>query len=117
MDHELEPVYQEAAAELGLEPRGLRGHELPGVRDREELLGAGGIERQGEVGLAGVHEALELLRPPDAPYEPDVRVAPGVLDPEDRPEEVLLEAGHVEPVRDGAALGLGKGEPVPRPRR
>ena len=35
-----EPVDEQAAAELGLEPRRLRRHELPGVGDGEELLRA-----------------------------------------------------------------------------
>jgi hypothetical protein len=89
-------VHQEAAAEFGFEPGGLRGHEAAFVGDGDELFDAGRVHADGHLRLAVVDALLQLAGAADAADEVDVGVAARVGDAEVGFENVFAEAGDVE---------------------
>src|SRR5439155_5616879 len=76
----LDHVYQQASAELGLEPCRFRRHDSAGVGDRHEIGNAHRIERERHGGLAGVDQSLELARSSHAADEIDALVGAQVDD-------------------------------------
>src|SRR5580698_9110164 len=96
MGRSSEGVDEEAAAELGLEPGALGGHEETGVADGEELLDLGRVEMDGGGEGARAHPALELGDAAEAADEVDVLVAARVGDAEDGAEDLILADRAVE---------------------
>ena len=67
MDHQ-------TRAELGLDPRGLGGHDVARVGNVHELLHRYGIEGEGHLHLTAIDTTLELAETADATDEVDALV-------------------------------------------
>ena len=89
MDHE-------AGAQLGLEPGGLRRHDVAGVGNVDDLLHAHGIEGEGDLHLAVVDATFQLAEAADAADEVDALVGTEVLDAEHLVEHEVAEDGDIE---------------------
>src|SRR5271157_2127824 len=83
-------VGNQAVGQLGLEPRGLRRHNLACIRHRHQVRHGGGVEGEGHRHLARVHAPLQLVQAADAAHEIDALVTPGICDAENGAEEVVL---------------------------
>ena len=70
----------DARTELGLEPRGLGGHDVARVGDVDELLHRDGVEGESDLHLAAVDAALQLAETADAADEVDAPGSAQVLD-------------------------------------
>src|SRR6187200_717095 len=79
----LQLVDEQPAAQLGLEPGALGRHHLPGVGHSHQLLQRGGIQREGDRRVAGVHSPGQLRRAPDSAHEVDPLVGARVADAQD----------------------------------
>ena len=71
----VEFVDYEAGSELGLEPCGLRRHDVAGVGDVDELIHCNRIEGESHLHLTAVNTFLELFESTDTAYEVDSFVA------------------------------------------
>ena len=105
-----ELVDHEAGAQLGLKPGGLRGHDVAGVGNVDDLLHAHGIEGEGDLHLAVVDATLQLAEATDTADEVDALVGAEVLDAEYLVENEVREDGDIEHadgivVVEGAGLG------------
>lgn len=98
----------EAGAELGLEPGGLRGHDVACVSNVDDLLHAHGIEGEGDLHLAVVDATFQLAEATDAADEVDALVSSEVLDAEHLVEDKVREDGDVEHA-DGVVVVVGTG--------
>src|SRR5580658_7985633 len=86
---------EESGAQLGLKPGALRGHDLAGVGDRHELLDRDWIK--GECGPPrSVDPPGQLPRSANPPDKIDPFARAGILDSEDRRQELFLEQADVE---------------------
>ncbi len=113
-------MYEQSAAKLRLKPGRLGRHDQPGIGHAEQLVDRRWVQRERHGGLAGVHPALKLLRPPDAADKLDTRIVPRIGDPQYRSQHAVLEQGDIK--RAQRIIGLGWGvlselEAVPRPRQ
>ena len=89
MDHE-------AGAEFGLEPSGLRRHDIAGIGYVHELLHRNGIESQGHGHLARVNATLQLFEAADAAYEVDALVGAEIGDAEDVAQDKVRRDCYIE---------------------
>ena len=67
----VQAVDGETAAELGLEPGGLGGHDIAGVGNADELVHGHGVEGKGHLHLSGIHAAGEFSQAADSAHEID----------------------------------------------
>src|SRR3954452_337321 len=65
------------------------------------------MEREGDLRLSFLHEALELFRPADTAHEIDAFVRARVADSQDRSEKRVLKDAHVELGDRGSRLRAG----------
>src|SRR5665213_3464717 len=79
-------MHQQPVAQLGLEPRGLGGHDAPFVRNGDQIVDGHGVHREGDRGLPAVDGVLERGRAARAADEIDPRVGPHVSDLQEWPE-------------------------------
>ena len=108
MARSVEFVDDEAGAELGLEPCGLRRHDVAGVGYAHELLHRDGIQGEGHCHLAAVDTALELSEAADAADEVDALVAAQVGDAEKVAQDEVAADGDVERAYGvGVVVGAG----------
>ena len=98
----------EAGAQLGLKPGGLRGHDVAGVGNVDNLLHADGIEGEGDLHLAVVDAAFQFAEAADAAHEVDALVGAEVLDAEHLVKHEVAEDGDVEHA-DGVVVVVGAG--------
>ena len=87
---------EQSAAELRLEPGGLRRHDRPRVRDRHHLADRHGLHRERHGVLAGVDLRRERRVAADAAHERDALIRARIADPENRREKLVLKIGNVE---------------------
>lgn len=80
---------EQAAAQLGLEPRGFGRHNLAGVGYGEQLVDARRAHR--ERNALDARFALKLLGSADAADEGDARIGAGVLDSKNRRQDTVLQ--------------------------
>ena len=99
---------EETGTELGLEPCGLRRHDVAGVGNIDNLLHAHGIESEGNLHLAAVHATLQLAQSADTAHEVDALVRAQVLDAEHLVQDEVAEDGDVEHA-DGVIVVVGAG--------
>ncbi len=104
-------VDHETGAELRLEPRSLRGHDLARVGDIHDLLHRDGIEGQGSTHLTRVDTTLEFAETSEASHEIDTLRRAQVADVEDLVEnqtagDVDIEHTNGIAVVVGSLLGL-----------
>ena len=86
----------ESGAELGLEPCGLRGHDVAAVGDSHELVHADRIESEGERHLAGIDTTLELSETTDTADEVDALVAAEIGDADQVAQNQIRRNSHIE---------------------
>ena len=101
-----EGVDHHARAQLGLEPRRLRRHDVARVGDVDELLHRDGVEREGHGHLAAVDAALQLAQAADASHEVNPLRGAQVLDAQQTVQHQIREHRHVQHA-DGVVVVVG----------
>ena len=82
MRNSAELVDDESAAELGLEPSGLRRHNLSAVSDVHDLLHRDGIEGECHFHLAAIDAALQFTEAAQSADKINTLVRAQILDAE-----------------------------------
>ena len=93
-----------AAGQLGLEPRGLRRHNLAAVCNRKELIQSRGKKAECHRCLASVHRSFQSLWSPNSSNKPDPCIPPRIPNVQKRRHQVILEDRHVQ--RGHSILGV-----------
>ena len=75
-------VDDQTRAELGLEPCGLRRHDVACISDVDELIHGHGIKGEGHLHLTAVDTAFQLAQTADTAHEVDTLVGAQVGDAE-----------------------------------
>ena len=70
----------QARAELRLEPRRLRRHDIARIGNVHQLLHRYGIERKGHPHLAAIDATLQFAQAPDAANEIDAFIRAQIFD-------------------------------------
>src|SRR5439155_9678330 len=83
-------------AKLRLEPGAFGWHDSPGIRNRHQVLDAGGEHGKGAPVFAAVDQPLQFLRAANSADEVYAFAGARVVDAEDRVEDVPLQQCHVE---------------------
>lgn len=89
-------VDHETGAELRLKPGSLRGHDVAGVGDVDELIHGDGVEGEGHLHLAAVDTTFQFAKTTDTADEVDALVAAQVGDAEDVAQYEIGGDSHIE---------------------